>query len=328
MIDSNTENVFESMCFYRNNHLEGLDAFQSLTHKEARAEYNRLQKAEKLYLKAVEGAGWKYVKGEIEKAIGDAGVDKDAEVRYNRKAKFLHRNFPSESESGSEAHRLAIWWASHRDVETGDQTLISLNNSWYVVEKFDNQDNGYQVERFVAKAEYNSIFEEIKQYGRSGQIKSIQRGFDEYDCIDQQIRGSVRTQESGSDRNISRHGRENPEMDGVAQTEIEERERSASDRSRDRESGGSNRKGNTVKYSLKDPISDEIERERNFNYSEGQEAKADANVNRKKVYTKQDAQQIVSAVLAGYMNFGEAYGNLLGKSCAEFLWYFLAKRLY
>ncbi|MBR3894484.1 MAG: hypothetical protein IKJ35_04985 [Clostridia bacterium] len=44
------------------------EAFSRLGNKEARAEHARLQKAEKLYLKAVEDAGWKYVRGKIGKA--------------------------------------------------------------------------------------------------------------------------------------------------------------------------------------------------------------------------------------------------------------------
>ena len=63
-------------------------------------------------------------------------------------------------------------------------------------------------------------------------------------------------------------------------------------------------KSEDIRYSMKDPISDEIERERNFNYSEGESAKTDANVNRNKVYIKQDAQRIVSTVLSGYLKKG------------------------
>ena len=61
----------------------------------------------------------------------------------------------------------------------------------------------------------------------------------------------------------------------------------------------------------------ETERRRNFNFSEGEELKAEANENHKKVYTKKDASAIVSAVLSEYMSFGEVYGNLHGKSRAE-----------
>ena len=67
----------------------------------------------------------------------------------------------------------------------------------------------------------------------------------------------------------------------------------------------------------------EDEKKRNFNYSEGQEAKASANENAKKVYTRKDASRIVSAVMAETMDFGQVYGNLIGKSrdrVVEMLW--------
>jgi len=50
---------------------------------------------------------------------------------------------------------------------------------------------------------------------------------------------------------------------------------------------------------MKDPIADEIERERNFNYSEGEDAKADANVNRKSVVIEPDKE-----LLDGKIDFG------------------------
>ena len=67
----------------------------------------------------------------------------------------------------------------------------------------------------------------------------------------------------------------------------------------------------------------EDEKKRNFNYSEGQEAKRTANENAKKVYTRGDASRIVGAVMAQTMNFGEVYGNLIGnsrKQTVEMLW--------
>ena len=46
------------------------------------------------------------------------------------------------------------------------------------VECFDDALNYYQVEDVISKAEYNVILKEIKEYGRSGQIKSVQGSFD------------------------------------------------------------------------------------------------------------------------------------------------------
>lgn len=107
-------------------------------------------------------------------------LDADSEIRYSKKVQ-LHHNFPFYDESGSEANRLAVSWAHLVNTEVGDQTLISYDNNWYIVEKFDDADFGYQVEDMISEKEFNEIFEEIKQNGRSGKIKSIQGNVDEYD---------------------------------------------------------------------------------------------------------------------------------------------------
>ncbi len=64
-------------------------------------------------------------------------------------------------------------------------------------------------------------------------------------------------------------------------------------------------------------LAEENARRRDFNYSEGQKAKKVANRTNKKVYTQKDASEIVSAVIANHMNFGEVFGNLNGKSRKE-----------
>ncbi|MBQ9784084.1 MAG: hypothetical protein IJW29_01140 [Clostridia bacterium] len=58
-----------------------IDAFKSLTSREARAEYKRLQEAEKLYLAAVEKAGYNYVAGKIKKALDTALEEDEKEER-------------------------------------------------------------------------------------------------------------------------------------------------------------------------------------------------------------------------------------------------------
>ncbi|MBQ3014351.1 MAG: hypothetical protein IJD75_04350, partial [Clostridia bacterium] len=59
-----------------------MDAFKSLTSREARAEYKRLQQAEKLYLDAVEHAGLQYVEGQILKALAMDDEEEQREVEY------------------------------------------------------------------------------------------------------------------------------------------------------------------------------------------------------------------------------------------------------
>ncbi len=180
-------------------------------------------------------------------------VDNKGEIQYNKKKvnprydfPFLHKNFPPENETQSEAHRLAIWWTRRKDVEIGDQTLISMNGRWYLVERFEDADNGYQVEELIPAKEYGEILKEIKEYGRNGKVKSIQGGFDWYDSINQSS-NSFRRKESGVDRTFSGYGREDQEVVRMASSKGKGRERSGRDGDRDRESGGADRQGDSVK---------------------------------------------------------------------------------
>ncbi len=69
-----------------------LASFRTLNDPAARKEYNRLQKAEKLYLKAVENAGWNYVAGKIQDAMGEEEdvelevEDSTTDVQFSRKS--------------------------------------------------------------------------------------------------------------------------------------------------------------------------------------------------------------------------------------------------
>ena len=177
-------------------------------------------------------------------------VDSDLDLRYNktkynRTIPFLHKNFPPENETHSEAHRLAVWWARRSDVEVGDQTLISMHGRWYLVEKFEDATNYYQVEAFVPKAEYNIIIKEIKEHGRSGKIKSIQESTD---FIDKLYKSSdtLERGKSGVDGNKAGHGRKDYKIQRVDQIETARRERSSSYGSGDSKSSGADRQGNNI----------------------------------------------------------------------------------
>ena len=61
----------------------------------------------------------------------------------------------------------------------------------------------------------------------------------------------------------------------------------------------------------------EDEKKRNFNYSEGQEAKASANENAKKVYTRKDARRIVRSVISETMDFGKVFRKAFLQSVHE-----------
>lgn len=64
-------------------------------------------------------------------------------------------------------------------------------------------------------------------------------------------------------------------------------------------------------------LAEENTRRRDFNYTEGQRARNYAEENNPKVYTKDDASEIVSSVISETMNFGETLGALRGKSRQE-----------
>ena len=230
-----------------------------MTSKEARTAYKQVQDIKAKFLDALAERGYQYKNGKViaaaeeDKEKAAEAVDSEDGVRYNRrryqpqKFSFQHKNFPSETKSQSEAHRLAVWWASKSDVQTKDQTLISMNGKWYLVEKFDDSLNHYQVEDYITEREYNFIEKEIKEHGRSGYIKSIQRSTDRLDLLDQQ-RNSDGNEKSGVDRDETRHGSQNQQIQQMGKAESQKRE-TASDRNGDRESSGSYRQGDTVRFS-------------------------------------------------------------------------------
>ena len=217
-----------------------------------------LKTAQKLYIKAAEQIGnvrlAKYFASHAPD-LEEESLDSESAVRYNRRVAkktffFQHENFPGQ-EPWREAHRLAIWWAKHDDVETGEQTLISMNGVWYVVEKFDDADNGYQVEEKITVAEYKVVRKEIDEYGRSGQIKSVQGSTDFIDMLDQSG-GSSEGRGSSADRLQLEHGGKNQQIQQVGEISLEGRERAGGDRQRDRSSSSVHRQGQNVKFSRKD----------------------------------------------------------------------------
>ncbi len=185
-------------------------------------------------------------------------IDSNEEIRYNRKYfKFLHKNFPPENESGSEAHRLAVWWTRQKDVQTGDQTLISYHDNWYLVEKFDDADNRYQVEEYLTKAEFNKIFKEIKEYGRSGRVKSVSGSVDFIDKLNQPSY-SLKGRESSSDSDAARYGREDTKVVRMASPEIDGGERASSNGSGDSSSSSANQQGDNLNTTVVNEVLEEL----------------------------------------------------------------------
>ena len=169
------------------------------------------------------------------------------ELRYSQKYfKFLHKNFPGESESkGSDAHKWATLWAARQDVEVGDQALASYHGRWYLIQRFNDADSGYQVEAFIPMAEYKKIAKEIAEYGRSGKVKSIQGETDWNDSSDKPSYSFGR-EGSSIDRTEAQYGREDNQVQKLDKSQTEGQERSGRDGGGDRESGGADRQGDPV----------------------------------------------------------------------------------
>lgn len=107
------------------------------------------------------------------------------------KSKIMN-TFPLYNESGSEANQIATRWAKSPNVETGSQKLVSYHDRWYLIEKFDSADWGYQIVREVKSSEYRTILEEIND------------GISEEQSIQTRLN---RARKGDEERNRSRRGR-------------------------------------------------------------------------------------------------------------------------
>ena len=92
----------------------------------------------------------------------------------------LWGTFPPYNKSFSEANELAIRWAHREDIEVGDQRPISYHGKWYLVEKFDSADLGYQI---VDQLNEIEIAEYEKRAKDASKGQSIQQGFSEFDRL-------------------------------------------------------------------------------------------------------------------------------------------------
>ena len=176
---------------------------------------------------------------------------------YSAGVSFLHKNFPPENERLSEAHRLAVWWARRSDIVAGDQTIIVMNDVHYLVECFDDALNYYQVEEVISNEDFDIIYKEIKQNGRSGQIESVQESTDFIDKL-YKSSGFTKTRKSSANSNETRHGAKNSGVQRVGEISSSGRERSSSNGSRDSQSGSEDRQ----KYSRElDSLGNELSKE-------------------------------------------------------------------
>ncbi|MEG1662469.1 MAG: hypothetical protein RR338_00630 [Clostridia bacterium] len=227
--------------------------FKSFDSKESRAEYKELEKAERLYLKAVESAGYRYSNRKIIRTKRDE-VDAEGEIHYNRKESkkeyngLINNTFPTYKEGkGTQANELSTRWAHRADIEPGDRTAISFNDKWYLIEKFDDSDLGYQIIEKITEKEYLSYEEEWNNGNR--QEQSIQKGVSRFTSLDRQRNFSFRG-ESNNDIARSQQRAENQKVRGLGE-EKPQSGQTSSNRGRDSESGSSSKQGE-LKFFLKD----------------------------------------------------------------------------
>lgn len=204
---------------------------------EEKTVIKKLEKAQQLFEKALDKAGAKYIASQ---------VDSESETQYNRKG-LANGTFPTYREGkGTQANELATRWAHRADVLAGDRTAISFNGSWYLIEKFDSSDLGYQIIAKLTQRQYQSYMEERTNGVSKGQ--SIQKGVSSITSIHR--RASSSNGGVVSDNSVSsRNGGGDSEVQRVGQKQSQRGE-AASDRNGDSEGGSSSRK--RLKYSLKE----------------------------------------------------------------------------
>ncbi|HRF69887.1 MAG TPA: hypothetical protein PKV66_00490, partial [Candidatus Pelethenecus sp.] len=212
---------------------------------EERNIIKKLEKAQKLFEKALEKSGVKYLTDK---------VDTDSEIQYNKKRKdnLINQTFPTYKESaGSEANELATRWAHKENVMVGDKTAISYKDNWYLIEKFSDSDWGYQIIEKLTEQEYLRYEEEWNNGNR--QEQSIQEGISRFASFDRQRNNSFR-RESDNDFTRFKQRGENKEIREVG-GEQTSKGQTASNRRGDSQSGSSSDK---VKFSLKDTVENDV----------------------------------------------------------------------
>lgn len=227
--------------------------FEKTKDTRTKQEQKLIHKAEKLWLNAVEKAGLKYVGGKIyRRREVDAKAQNEyngeaSEARLSRKDSLINHTFPTYKESaGSEANTLATRWAHRADIEVGDRTAISYYDKWYLVEKFENSDLGYQIVAQISEKQYQEFIEERNNGIGKGQ--SIQKSVSVITSIDRRRDSSVGR--VVSDDSVSpRNGRGDNQVQRVGE-EQSQRGKTQSNRSGNSEGGGQGKRG--IKFSLKE----------------------------------------------------------------------------
>ena len=116
-----------------------------------------------------------------------------------------------------------------------------MNDRWYLVEKFEGALNQYQVQDRITKTEFESVYKEIKEYGRSGQIKSVSSYIDEADSGNRQILSYSTAERSSVNSDEFGYGRQDNRVYPMGEIEAERREQSERNGNGDSKSSRENR---------------------------------------------------------------------------------------
>jgi hypothetical protein len=114
-----------------------------------------------------------------------------------------------------------------------------MNGTCYLVERFDDALNSYQVEDIVSKEDYKEINKEIIIYGRSGKIKSVQGSTNFIDMLNKSS-GVLERGKPSVDSSKTRHGIQNSPVQRMGEIPIDRREPTPSNGRGDSQGGGKN----------------------------------------------------------------------------------------
>ena len=211
--------------------------FERIGNAEARAEYKQIKKAEKLYLGAVEKAGYAYINRKIISYRPDEELDASEEIQYNRK-KTPYVQWKSD----------ALAWANSSRTKIGDMDSGSDSRYIYFYEAIDPDNDGRATDyRVVAKVSFankkliNEWYSEVKANNERNHA-SVYESIDEYERAREKYQGDNGTLVGQPSRN----GR----IDEVHQGEP------GSDGKRNTQKGDGSSQG--VKYSLKESVEKDV----------------------------------------------------------------------
>lgn len=211
--------------------------FERIGNAEARAEYKRIKKAEKLYLGAVEKAGYAYINRKIVASRRREEIDASEEIQYNRK-KTPYVQWKSD----------ALAWANSSRTKIGDMDSGSDSRYIYFYEAIDPDNDGRVTDyRVVAKVSFankkliNEWYSEVKANNERNHA-SVYESIDEYERAREKYQGDNGTLVGQPSRN----GR----IDEVHQGKSE------GDGKRNTQKGNGSSQG--VKYSLKESVEKDV----------------------------------------------------------------------